>query len=224
VDKTFCRGEIMSQRIRVLIVDDHAMVRKGLAAFLKAFPDLELIGEAASGEEAVTLCPEILPDVVLMDLMMPGMGGIKATAEIRKQCPTVQVIALTSSKEHEMVQDVLRAGAIGYLMKDISAEELANAIRSANSGEPALSLEATQALIEAATHSSPSYAIEQDLTERETEVLKLMVEGLSNPEIAKRLSVSRSTVKTHVSNVLSKLGVSSRVEAVTTAIQRKLIL
>jgi two-component system, NarL family, response regulator LiaR len=213
----------MSQKIRVLITDDHAMVRKGLAAFLKAFPDLELVGEAATGEEALTLCQEILPDVILMDLMMPGMGGIRATAEIRKKCPTVQVIALTSSKEHEMVQDVLRAGAIGYLMKDISAEELAHAIRSANSGEPTLSLEATQALIEAATHPSPSYTIGQDLTERETEVLKLMVEGLSNPEIADRLSVSRSTVKTHVSNVLSKLGVGSRVEAVTTAIQRKLI-
>jgi two-component system, NarL family, response regulator LiaR len=213
----------MSQKIHVLIVDDHAMVRKGLAAFLKASPDLELVGEASSGEEALILCEETQPDVVLMDLMMPGIGGVRATAEIRKKCPTVQVIALTSSKEHEMVQEVLRAGAIGYLLKDISAEELANAIRSANSGEPTLSVEATQALIEAATQSSPSYPTGQDLTERETEVLRLMIEGLSNPDIAERLSVSRSTVKTHVSNVLSKLGVSSRVEAVTTAIQRKLI-
>jgi two-component system, NarL family, response regulator LiaR len=223
MDKTFSAGETMNQKIRVLITDDHAMVRKGLAAFLKAFPDLELVGEAATGEEAVIQCEEKLPDVILMDLMMPGMGGIQATAEIRKKCPTVQVIALTSSKEHEMIQDVLRAGAIGYLMKDISAEELANAIRAARSGEPTLSLEATQALIEAATHPAHVYSAGQDLTEREIEVLKLMIEGLSNPDIADRLSVSRSTVKTHVSNVLSKLGVSSRVEAVTTAIQRKLI-
>jgi two-component system, NarL family, response regulator LiaR len=214
----------MSEKnIRVLIVDDHSMVRKGLVAFLKAFPDLELMGEASSGEEALILCQESVPDVVLMDLIMPGMGGITATSRIRKTYPTVQVIALTSSTEHQMVQDVLRAGAIGYLLKDISAEELASAIRSACAGEPTLSMEATQALIEAATQSSPLHSTGQHLTEREIEVLRLMVSGLSNPEIGERLSVSRSTVKTHVSNILSKLGVSSRVEAVTLAIQHKLV-
>jgi two-component system, NarL family, response regulator LiaR len=211
------------KKVRVLIVDDHAMVRRGLATFLKAFSDLELVGEASSGEEAIALCQTITPDVVLMDLIMPGLSGVESTAQIRQKCPTVQVIALTSSKEHEMVQSVLRAGAIGYLLKDITADELAAAIRAAAVGEPTLSMEATQALIEAATQPARSSSLEQVLTEREMQVLKLMVEGLSNPEIAERLSVSRSTVKTHVSNVLSKLGVGSRVEAVTLALNRKLI-
>jgi two-component system, NarL family, response regulator LiaR len=210
-------------RIRVLIADDHAMVRRGLGAFLKAFRDLELVGEAASGEEAIILAKEIQPHVVLMDLMMPDMSGIDAMAKIRECCPAVQVIALTSSKEHRMVHDALRAGAIGYLLKDIGAEELADAIRAARAGQPTLSPEATQALIEVAMRPHQPAGIGHDLTEREKEVLKLMVDGLSNPEIAESLSVSRSTVKTHVSNVLSKLGVASRVEAVTMAIQQKLI-
>lgn len=210
-------------RIRVLIADDHAMVRRGLAAFLKASRDLELVGEAASGEEAIILSKEINPHVVLMDLMMPDMSGVEAMAKIRQCCPDVRVIALTSSKEHRMVHEALRAGAMGYLLKDIGAEELADAIRAAHAGQPTLSTEATQALIEVATRPQQVSATGHDLTEREKEVLKLMVNGLSNPEIAESLSVSRSTVKTHVSNVLSKLGVTSRVEAVTMAIQQKLI-
>lgn len=211
------------QKIRVLIVDDHAMVRRGLGAFLKAFRDLELVGEASGGTEAIDICKQVEPHVVLMDMMMPDMGGIEATAQIRQRYPQVQVLALTSSKEHKMVHEALRAGAIGYLLKDIAAEELADAIRAAYHGEPTLAPEATQALIEVATRPNPSLGIGHDLTDREYEVLKLMVEGLSNPEIAEQLSVSRSTVKTHVSNVLSKLGVTSRVEAVTLAIQNKLV-
>lgn len=211
------------ERIRVLIVDDHAMVRRGLGTFLRAFRDLELVGETASGGEAVILAQEIAPHVVLMDLMMPDMSGIEAIAKIRDCCPDVQVIALTSSKEHRMVHEALRAGAIGYLLKDIDAEELADAIRAARTGQPTLSPEATQALIEVATRPHHPLSIGHDLTEREKEVLKLMVNGLNNPEIAEALSVSRSTVKTHVSNVLSKLGVTSRVEAVTLAIQQRLI-
>ncbi|MGQ9677496.1 MAG: response regulator [Chloroflexota bacterium] len=206
--------------IRVMIVDDHAVVRGGLGAFLLAFDDLEMVGEAASGEEAVQMCPRVRPDVVLMDLVMPGMDGAAATKAIRQVCPQVQVIALTSFKEEELVQGALKSGAIGYLLKNISAEELAGAIRAAKAGRPTLAPEAAQALIHTATRpAAPGH----DLTEREREVLALMVQGLNNAEIADRLVVSRSTIKFHVSSVLSKLGVSSRTEAVALALQQHLV-
>ena len=212
--------ESPSKPTRVLLVDDHPMVRRGLAAFLKAFDDLELAGEAGSGQSAIELCATVKPDVILMDMVMPDMNGAAATRAIRQQFPAVQVIALTSFKEEELVKSALEAGAIGYLLKDVSAEDLVNAIRAASAGRATLSPEAAQALVHAASRPpAPAY----DLTEREQTVLALMVEGLNNTQIAGRLTVSPSTVKSHVSNILSKLGVASRTEAVTLALRHRIV-
>lgn len=211
----------VSSPIRVMIVDDHAMVRRGLAAFLKTKVDLELVGEASDGEEALEMCEQVQPDVVLMDLVMPKVDGTSATRAIRERWPHVQVIALTSFQEKKLVQEALQAGAISYLLKNVSVDDLAEAIRAACAGQPTLAPEATQALIQAAASQEkmPGY----ELTTREHEVLVLMVEGLNNPEIAGRLSVSRSTARAHVSNILSKLGVSNRAEAIALALRRKLV-
>lgn len=208
------------QPIRVMLVDDHAMVRRGLATFLLVFDEFKLVGEADSGEAAIQLCDKVLPDVVLMDMVMPGMGGDDATRAIRKKCPQVQVIALTSFKEGALIRNALEAGAIGYLLKDVSADELARAIRAGYAGRATLSPDVAQVIVQDA--SQPS-APGLDLTEREREVLALMVEGLNNTQIAGRLTVSPSTVKSHVSNILSKLGVSSRTEAVTLALRHGLV-
>lgn len=209
-----------SPPIRVVLVDDHTMVRKGLALFLKAFDDLELAGEAESGAVAIQLCEEIQPDVVLMDMVMPDMDGVAATRAICQQFPQIQVIALTSFKEGNLVKNALEAGAIAYLLKDVSADELARAIRAAHSGRATLSPEAAQALVQTA-NQPPSPGL--DLTEREREVLALMVEGLNNTQIAGKLTISPSTVKSHVSNILSKFGVASRTEAVTLALRHGLV-
>ena len=211
---------IDSLPIRVMIVDDHDMVRRGLAAFLKAKTDLELIGEARDGQEALHVCQEVQPDVILMDLVMPEMTGAQATRAIREVCPDVQVIALTSFEDRELVQEALQAGAISYLLKNVSADDLADAIRAAYAGRPTLAPEAAQALIQT---TSEGPVLGHDLTSREREVLSLMVQGLTNPEIAERLIVSRSTAKAHVSNILSKLGASNRAEAISLALQNKLV-
>jgi NarL family two-component system response regulator LiaR len=203
-----------------MLVDDHTMVRRGLATFLKVVDDLQLVGEAESGAAAIQLCGEILPDVVLMDMVMPDMDGATATRAIRQQYPQVQVIALTSFKEGDLVKNALEAGAIAYLLKDVSADDLVRAIRAAHAGRATLSPEAAQALVETANQPPvPSL----DLTEREHEVLALMVEGLNNTQIAERLTVSPSTIKSHVSNILSKLGVASRTEAVTLALRNRIV-
>ncbi len=208
------------KRIRVMIVDDHAVVRSGLSAFLMAFPELEFVGEASDGAQALAIIPRAKPDVILMDLMMPVMDGAAATKAIRDRYPNIQVIALTSFKEQELVQGALQAGAIGYLLKDVSADDLANAIRAAHAGKPTLAPEAAQVLI---LSTRKTDQVGGDLTEREREVLALLVEGLNNNEIADKLVVSRSTVKFHVSSILTKLGVTSRTEAVSVALKNKLV-
>ena len=205
--------------IRVVIVDDHPMVRNGLAAFLRLFDDLELVGEASDGAEAVRLCASRQPDVVLMDLIMPGTDGPTATSLIRERSPATRVIALTSFPDEDLVPRALKAGATSYLLKNVGAEELAAAIRAASVGRATLASEAAQVLIQQSTRGPAPGA---DLSPREREVLKLMVEGLNNPEIAARLIVGRSTVKFHVSSIFNKLGVQSRTEAVALAVQHHL--
>lgn len=207
------------QKIRIMLVDDHAVVRSGLSAFLSVNPDLELVGEAENGEQAVVRAGILKPDVILMDLMMPVMDGVAATQAIKKAHPKIQIIALTSFQEDELVQNALKAGAVGYLMKNVTARELAAAIKTAREGKITLSPEAAQALVRATQQTQET----ETLTEREREVLRLMVDGLNNAEIAERLVVSLSTVKYHISNILMKLGVDNRVAAVTTAIQKRLI-
>ena len=206
--------------IRVMLVDDHKVVRSGLSAFLLAYDDMVMVGEAGSGEDAVRFCEHTQPDVILMDLVMPDMDGATATHVIREKHPSIQVIALTSFKEQELVQAALQAGAIGYLLKNVSADELAEAIRMASIGQPTLAAEAAQVLIQASRNPTNAPV---ELTEREQEVLALLVEGLNNLQIAERLVVSRSTVKFHVSSILSKLGVSSRTEAVALALKNHLV-
>ena len=206
--------------IRVMVVDDHAVVRSGLGMFLLAFDDIELVAEAANGEEALRLCDEARPDVVLMDMLMPGMDGADTTRLLRQKCPQTQVLALTSFQNGELVHDALQAGAIGYLLKDVPIDELAAAIREAHAGRSTLAPAAAQALVKS-TRQQPGPG--SDLTERQREVLALVVEGLSNAEIADRLVISLATARYHVSTILSKLGASNRAEAAAMAVKHDLL-
>lgn len=206
--------------IRVLIADDHLMVRDGLKVFLSVQEDIVVVGEAEDGQQAVDLCPELKPDVILMDILMPNMDGPTATERIRTECPSIKVIALTSFAEKELVQRALQAGAIGYLLKDVHANKLAHAIREAHQGRATIDSAAAQVLVESANQSPKSGF---DLTEREREILALLVEGKTNSDIAKVFTLSPGTVRFHVSNILSKLGASNRTEAVSIALQEGLL-
>jgi NarL family two-component system response regulator LiaR len=205
--------------IKVVVVDDHDMVRRGLAAYFNTNPDLILVGEADDGLEALEVCDRLHPDVVLMDLFMPRMGGIEAIRQIREHHPNTQVIALTSFQDKNLVQEAIQAGAISYLLKNVTGDDLAEAIRSAYAGHGTLAPEVTRDFIISAQNPQ----VGENLTPREREVLALMVEGLTNPEIAERLSISRATATAHVSHILSKLGVSNRAEAIVLAIRNKLV-
>lgn len=206
--------------IRVLIVDDHAVVRSGLRQFSLAYDDLEVVGEAGGGAEAVALCSQTKPDVVLMDLVMPDMDGSQATRLILEDFPQVKVIILTSFHEQDLIEQALKAGAISYMLKNTSAKELAQAIRAAHDGRSILAPEALDTLIQATRSKS---SLGNNLSDREREVLILLAEGLTNPQIAERLSISLATVKYHVRNILTKLGATNRGEAISLAWQHHLI-
>ena len=196
------------------------MMRKGLRSFLEVTRGLECIGEAESGEEAIEFCVQSSPQVVIMDLMMPGMGGVAATRVLRDRCPKTHVVALTSFAEPHLVQEAVNAGAIGYLLKNVSASELADAVFAAAAGRTMMGPEAVQALVEIASDPRP---IGSDLTQREREILALLVKGMTNYEIAQQTSISEATVRFHVGNILSKLEVGNRTEAAQVAFKHHLV-
>ncbi len=208
------------KRIRVLVVDDHPMTRIGLVYSVQLYPDLEVVGDVGSGEEALESCATLRPDVILMDLKLRGMNGVEATRRIRERFPEIRIVALTSFDVGELIEEMLRAGATGYLLKDVSGDEIADAVRGARAGRAVLSPKATAALIHK-IGAEPS--TEYGLTEREQEVLELLAAGASTTQIAERLQITTATVKFHISGILSKLGVSTRAEAISIAWRQRLV-
>jgi two-component system, NarL family, response regulator LiaR len=223
MDETRLRSPALMDNIRILVVDDHDMVRRGLAMYLEETPQLKLVGEASNSIDAIALCRQLLPDVILMDLVMPGTDGVATIKAILQERPGMRIIALTSYQNEELVNDALAAGAISYLLKNASSQEIAKAIADANAGKSSLSPEITQVLIRRITVPPSAPQPTFDLTARERDVLALMVRGLTNHEIGDQLSISFSTVRFHVSSILGKLSVSNRVEAVALALQHHLV-
>jgi NarL family two-component system response regulator LiaR len=204
----------MSEGITVLLVDDHSMVREGVRAFLVTQPDITVVGEAGSGEEAIRLAEQYVPDVVLMDLIMPGLDGVEATRRVRQVSPRSQVVVLTSYHEDEHIFPALKAGALSYILKDLSAEELASALRKAAAGEAVLHPRvAARVIKELQGRREAALNPFTELSERELEVLKLIADGMSNAEMAAKLFLSEKTIKGHVSNILSKLHLVDRTQA-----------
>jgi two-component system, NarL family, response regulator LiaR len=206
-----------TQSVKILVVDDHPMIRRGIASLINASEGLECVAEAVDGIEALEVCARTQVDIVLMDMIMPRMDGASATQAIRAKHPNVRVLILTSFYEQDQVQNAMRAGAMGYMLKTASADELVAAIRAAHAGQRTLAPEATEALVQA------TQPVGLNLTERERRILELLSEGLSNQDIADRLTITLATVKFHVTNILSKLSVSSRTEAVLLALKHKLV-
>jgi len=212
----------MSEKIRVLIADDHSVVRKGLRGFLETYPDIEVVGEAENGVEAVALAKENVPDVILMDLLMPEMGGVEAISKIVMVSPTSRIIVLTSYTEDEFLFPAMRAGAHGYLLKDIEPEELVSAIRVSVRGQVTIHPSVAEKLMREVSKSEDDPLA--DLTQRELEILRLIAQGKRNREIAEELTLAEGTVKSHVSNILSKLHLTHRTQAALFALKKKLLL
>lgn len=211
------------ERVSILIADDHPVVRQGLRTFLELQEDLEVVGEAGGGEEAVAMARQLLPDVVLMDLVMPGLDGIEATRRIRAESPTTKVIVLTSFAEDEKVFPSIKAGAAGYLLKDVEPEALAEAIRTVQRGEALLHPTVAAKLMQEFGAERRASGEVELLTVRELEVLRLIARGMSNREIAGELVLSEKTVKTHVSNILAKLHLADRTQAALFAVKQRLV-
>jgi NarL family two-component system response regulator LiaR len=212
----------MTEKIRILIADDHAIVREGQRALIATEPGLELVGEAADGFEAVQMARSLQPDVIMIDLIMPRMGGIEAIEEIKAENPKVGILVLTSFAEDEKVYSAIRAGALGYRLKDASPDELLTAIREIHRGEPSMDPSIAHKLMRELQRSSELPPTEEPLTEREVEVLKLVAQGQPNQEIAETLVISERTVRTHVSNILNKLHLANRTQAALYALREGL--
>jgi NarL family two-component system response regulator LiaR len=213
----------MSNLIRVLLVDDHSPVHIAISANIEIFDEFEIVGHASNGEEAVKLAKQLNPDVILMDVIMPKMDGIEATRRIHEHQPEIKILALSSFQDESSVRDMVKAGAVGYVLKNSSIDDIAHTIRAANSGKSVFSNEVTQVLMNAAPEKTSEPTGNFDLTPRELDVLRLLIKGHNNNQIADELTISLSTAKFHVSSILSKLNATSRVEAVATAIEHNLV-
>jgi two-component system, NarL family, response regulator LiaR len=212
----------MSERITVLITDDHSVVRQGVRVFLETQPEIEVLGEAASGQEAIKMCLELAPDVVLLDLLMPKMNGVEATRQIKQVSPRSNIVILTSYHDDEFIVPAIKAGALSYLLKDVSPSELIAAVKKASLGEAVLHPQIAQKLMKGLRENGENQIVEE-LSKRELEVLQLVAEGLSNLEIGERLFISDKTVKSHVSNILGKLHLADRTQAAVFAWRNKVV-